>query len=101
MNLPDPDPTWDYSQLYAHLALAKSALDGAITFISQVEEASDVTDSTLLESLEALQGETSKAINCLRHKPHLSKFNAAYEALSPEYKEKWQDIVNNHPWFRE
>ena len=101
MTLPDPDPSWDYSQLYQHLALAKSALDGAITFISQVEEATDNTDSTLLETLETLQGEASNAINCLRHKPALGKFNAAYDSLSPEYKAKWDDIAANHPWFRE
>lgn len=99
MTLPDPDPSWDYAQIYQHLTLAKDALDRAITTVSKEEDANDSTDSTLLESLEALQDETSKALKCLRYKPHLSKFNAAYEALSPEYKEKWDDIVANHPWI--
>lgn len=101
MNLPDPDPSWDYATLYQHLSFAKSALDRAIATVSQVEYASDATDSALLELLETLQGETSNAINCLRHRPHLSKFNAAYDSLSPEYKAKWDDIAANHPWFRE
>lgn len=101
MTLPDPDPTWDYSQLYQHLSFAKSALDRAIAVISKQEEANDATDSALLEYLETLQGEASKAINCLRHKPHLSAFNAAYDSLSPEYQKKWDDIAANHPWFRE
>lgn len=95
MTLPDPDPSWDYSQLYQHLALAKDALDRTIVTISKEEESNDSTDSTLLELLEALQGETSKAINCLRHKPDLS----AFDSLSPEYKEKWQYILDNHPWI--
>ncbi len=95
MTLPDPDPSWDYSQLYAHLALAKDALDRVIATVSQVETASDSTDSVLIELLETLQGEALKAINCLHHKPDLS----AFDTLSPEYKEKWQYILDNHPWI--
>lgn len=101
MTLPDPDPSWDYATLYQHLSNAKSALDRAIVTISKEETANDATDSTLLELLETLQGETSNALKCLRYKPALSKFNKAYDALTPEYQQKWDDIVNNHPWFRE
>jgi hypothetical protein len=99
MTLPEPDPAWDYSQIYLHLTLAKDALDRAIAVISKQETANNTTDSALTELLETLQGEASKAINCLRHKPDLSAFNAAYEALSPEYKAQWDDIVANHPWI--
>jgi hypothetical protein len=98
MTLPDPDPSWDYSQLYQHLSFAKSALDGAIATVSKEEFASDATDSTLLELLETLQGETSKAINCLQHKPHKPDLSA-FDTLPPEYKEKWQYILDNHPWI--
>jgi hypothetical protein len=98
MTLPDPDPTWDYSQLYQHLALAKSALDGAIATVSQVETATDNTDCVLLEYLETLQGETSKAINCLQHKPHKPDLSA-FEALSPELQNDWLYILDNHPWI--
>ena len=101
MTLPDPDPSWDYATLYQHLALAKSALDRAIATVSKEEFASDSTDSALIELIETLQGEALKAINCLRHKPHLKQFNKAYDSLSPEYKAKWDDIAANHPWFRE
>ncbi|MDM3861768.1 MAG: hypothetical protein PT118_18465 [Aphanizomenon gracile PMC644.10] len=97
MNL--PDPSWDYSPLYTHLLLAKSALENAIATVSKAETANDATDSALIELLETLQGEASNALKCLHHKTDLSKFNAAYEALSPEYQEKWDDIVVNHPWF--
>ncbi len=95
MTLPDPDPSWDYSQLYQHLSFAKSALDRAIAFISQVETATDNTDSVLIETLETLQGEALSALKCLHHKPDLSAFNE----LSPEYKEKWKYILDNHPWI--
>jgi molecular chaperone GrpE (heat shock protein) len=95
MTLPDPDPTWDYSQLYQHLSFAKDALDRAIASVSKEEEANDATDSVLLELLETLQSEALKAINCLHHKPDLS----AFDTLSPEYKEKWQYILDNHPWI--
>ncbi len=98
MTLPDPDPTWDYSQLYQHLSFAKDALDRVITTVSQVETASDSTDSVLIELLETLQCETSKAINCLQHKPHKPDLSA-FDTLSPEYKEKWQYILDNHPWI--
>jgi hypothetical protein len=33
-NLPEPDPAWDYSQLYVHLLLAKESLDRAIAKIT-------------------------------------------------------------------
>jgi hypothetical protein len=98
MTLPDPDPTWDYSQLYQHLSFAKDALDRAIATVSKEEFASDVTDSTLLELLETLQGEALKAINCLQHKHHKPDLSA-FDTLSPEYKEKWQYILDNHPWI--
>jgi hypothetical protein len=98
MTLPDPDPSWDYSQLYAHLALAKSALDRAIVTVSKEEEASDSTDSTLLELLETLQGETSNALKCLRYKPHKPDLSA-FDTLPPELQNEWQYILNNHPWI--
>jgi hypothetical protein len=99
MTLPDPDPSWDYATLYQHLALAKSALDRAIATISKEERANDSTDSVLIETLETLQGEALSALKCLQHKPALSKFNKAYEALSPELQNDWQYIVKNHPWI--
>ena len=98
MTLPDPDPSWDYSQLYAHLALAKSALDRVIATVSKEEFASDSTDSVLIETLETLQGETSKAINCLQHKPHKPDLSA-FDTLPPELQNDWQYIVNSHPWI--
>ena len=98
MTLPDPDPTWDYSQLYQHLSFAKDALDRVITTVSQVEYATDATDSTLLELLETLQCETSKAINCLQHKPHKPDLSA-FDALPPELQNDWQYILDNHPWI--
>jgi hypothetical protein len=65
MTLPDPDPSWDYSQLYQHLSFAKDALDRAITTVSQVETANDATDSVLIETLETLQGEALSALDCI------------------------------------
>ena len=98
MTLPEPDPSWDYSQLYQHLSFAKDALDRAIAFISQVETATDNTDSVLIETLETLQGEALKAINCLHHKPHKPDLSA-FDTLSPELQNEWQYILNNHPWI--
>lgn len=63
MNL--PDPSWEYSQLYQHLLLAKESLDSAIATISQQETANDTTDDVLIEALEALQGETLNALDCI------------------------------------
>jgi|SanBayMetagenome_1026888.scaffolds.fasta_scaffold112858_1 hypothetical protein len=71
MTLPDPDPSWDYSQLYQHLSFAKSALDRAIATVSQVEYASDATDSALIELIETLQGE---ALNALDQIPKWQKY---------------------------
>ena len=63
MNLPDPG--WDYSPLYTHLLLAKSALDNAIAAVSKAENANDTTDDVLIESLEAVQGEALNALDCI------------------------------------
>ena len=63
MNL--PDPSWDYSPLYTHLLLAKSALDNAIAAVSKAENANDTTDDVLIESLEAVQGEALNALDCI------------------------------------
>jgi Leu/Phe-tRNA-protein transferase len=98
MTLPDPDPSWDYATLYQHLALAKDALDRVITTVSQVEYASDATDSALIELIETLQGEALSALKCLHHKPHKPDLSA-FDTLPPEYKEKWQYILDNHPWI--
>jgi hypothetical protein len=59
------DPNWDYSQLYEKLLVAKEKLDNAITAVSQSETANDNTDNLLIESLEALQGESLNALDCI------------------------------------
>ncbi|MFM6080885.1 MAG: hypothetical protein ACKPCI_20640 [Dolichospermum sp.] len=63
MNL--PDPIWDYALLYQHLLLAKESLDSAIATVAQQETANDTTDDVLIEALEALQGETLNALDCI------------------------------------
>ena len=61
----NPDPGWDYATIYTHLLLAKSALDNAIATMSKAETANDATDDVLIESLEALHGETLSALDCI------------------------------------
>ena len=60
-----PDPSWDYSQLYVHLLLAKESLDNAIAAVSKAEQANDTTDDVLIELLEALHGEALSALDCI------------------------------------
>ena len=65
MTLPEPDPAWDYSQLYQHLSNAKESLDRAIALLVQQETANDTTDDVLIELLEALHGEALSALDCI------------------------------------
>lgn len=62
-NLPEPDPSWDYSPLYVHLLRAKESLYRAIATVSKAETANDAADDVLIEVLEALQGETLSALD--------------------------------------
>ena len=59
------DPNWGYSQLYEKLLVAKEKLDNAIAAVSETETANDNTDNLLIESLEALQGESLNALDCI------------------------------------
>jgi hypothetical protein len=63
MNL--PDPSWDYAQIWQHCQLAKAKLDQAIAAMESEETANDAIDAVIIECLEAVQGQSLNALDCL------------------------------------
>lgn len=51
-NISQPDPSWDYYEIWQSLHIIKNKIDAGIKLISSEEQADDVTDQKLREILE-------------------------------------------------
>jgi hypothetical protein len=51
-DIPQPDPAWDYYEIWQSLHTIKTKIDAGIKFISGEEQADDSTDQKLREILE-------------------------------------------------
>ncbi|MEH1781732.1 MAG: hypothetical protein V7L26_22000 [Nostoc sp.] len=49
---PQPDPAWDYYEIWQSLQQVKAKIDAGLAFISEQEAADDTTDQKLREVLE-------------------------------------------------
>ena len=52
LNISQPDPDWDYYEIWQSLQTIKNKIDAGIKLISGEEQADDVTDQKLREILE-------------------------------------------------
>ena len=51
-NIPQPDPDWDYYEVWQSLHTIKAKIDAGLKFISTKEQADDSIDAKLKEILE-------------------------------------------------
>ncbi|MBD2202736.1 hypothetical protein H6G33_17815 [Calothrix sp. FACHB-1219] len=51
-NIPQPDPSWDYYQIWNSLLAIKSQMDRGLNLIAKVEKADSQIDEKLREILE-------------------------------------------------
>ncbi|MFN6484030.1 MULTISPECIES: hypothetical protein [unclassified Nostoc] len=51
LDIPHPDPSWDYYLIYHRLLKAKYELDKLIHCISEIESATDESDNSINEDL--------------------------------------------------
>ncbi|MEH2123091.1 hypothetical protein [Nostoc sp.] len=54
LNIPHPDPSWDYYIEWHKLIRAKAQLDKLIEFISKVENATEDTQEILMKDLHTI-----------------------------------------------
>ncbi|MDZ8227038.1 hypothetical protein [Nostoc sp. ChiVER01] len=52
LNISQPDPAWDYYEIWQSLHIIKNKIDAGIKLISGEEQADDVTDQKLRQILE-------------------------------------------------
>ncbi|MBD2354764.1 hypothetical protein H6G41_08995 [Tolypothrix sp. FACHB-123] len=62
-NIPQPDPSWDYYEIWNSLVAIKSRIDTALNFIAKAEQADNETDEKLIEILEPASNELEEIID--------------------------------------
>ncbi|MEH2377306.1 MAG: hypothetical protein V7K27_00110 [Nostoc sp.] len=61
-NTPQPDPAWDYYEIWQSLHTIKNKIDAGIKLISGEEQADDTTDEKLKEILEPVLEQLERLI---------------------------------------
>ncbi|MBD2344186.1 hypothetical protein [Anabaena subtropica] len=62
-NIPQPDPSWDYYEVWQALHLAQSKIKSGVKVILGQEQANHDTDQKLKEILEAVVEELEQVID--------------------------------------
>lgn len=69
LNIPQPDPAWDYATVWECMNLAREKLDGTIKYLSAKEEGDKETDQQVYEELNEVINTCVTCLNLIAFTP--------------------------------